>query len=508
MTRDTARAFNVAVAGLVLATSTPALAVESAAAQVDLYINSYVQTTAAAGSTFDQSVLVANHGPDTAGPVTLRLTSPTPGVVYTPAAGSPCTTDGATMVCSWGEGLAVNEGREVFLRVTAPELPAGVAEGQIDHEMTATTADATAVDVDPSNDVTRWATYTYAPASDLTAHVQGVPTSSTGQQAEFWVGVSNAGRDAGTAVVEVPLPAGARVAHAGGATVGGGVLRWVEHVEAGAPLRLSPFRLVFSEGGPVRLRATVTAPSREMTPEDNVATHDVDVRLAARVVDVGLTTARAVQTSDLVVADVRVHDDTGGAAPGVDVTVRVPARSAADGYRYLRGVTNVNGHYTTASRTDEVPIRRSVVTASTAASARYRAGATSWTTSVIPEDMTAQVISKRAARNRAVRVNAVATESSALSYRGVRKETSRTTRSDVRRARVLTTVFAPGRCGTGRPLLRSTAAVVDAGTLGDGVGLASVTFTPRTAGSYCVVATTGIGSWHTMPKHVGYISVG
>jgi PKD repeat protein len=98
-----------------------------------------------------------------------------------------------------------------------------------------------------------------------------------------------------------------------------------------------------------------------------------------------------------------------------------------------------------------------------------------------------------------IHLGATVLDSGAGGYAGPHPETGAgTTIGDLTKAHIAFAIYSVATCLSGSPIAILSAAVVDTGAVGDGIGTAAVTWTSSTEGSFCVVpslvATSGTGS--------------
>jgi uncharacterized repeat protein (TIGR01451 family) len=90
------------------------------------------------------------------------------------------------------------------------------------------------------------------------------------------------------------------------------------------------------------------------------------------------------------------------------------------------------------------------------------------------------------------------TDSAAAGYGGPNPETVGATIGDITKARIAFSIWAAGTCMTGSPITTVSAAVVDTGTAGDGIGTATTTWSSSSEGTFCIVpslvAASGTGA--------------
>jgi hypothetical protein len=112
--------------------------------------------------------------------------------------------------------------------------------------------------------------------------------------------------------------------------------------------------------------------------------------------------------------------------------------------------------------------------------------------------------------NGTINLRATVLDSAAVGYTGNNPETGASaTIGDITKMWIEFDIYTGTNCGVGIPTTSHFAQVQDTGTIGDGIGTATSTFTSNSEGSYCVIAKLvagnagGTNQWYTAPDAQG-----
>jgi hypothetical protein len=103
-------------------------------------------------------------------------------------------------------------------------------------------------------------------------------------------------------------------------------------------------------------------------------------------------------------------------------------------------------------------------------------------------------------------LQATVSDSAAAGYLGINPESGPSaTIGDITKMWIEFDIYQASSCGTGSPVASPRAQVFETGTLGDGIGTASMTYTSATEATYCVIARLvagsggGLNQWYVTP---------